>query len=197
MPRKPNLDHIEKWHAYNLHVPARTIWMGSHDYTSDDGESGTDYKMCETASKNLFELDHINHNPITIIMNNLGGDVYHGNGLVAAIRLCESHVTVQVRGSAMSMGAQILQIADLRVMEKEARLMIHYGEAGFEGHAKTFIKHAEEVKRLNKEVEDCFIDRIREKHPKFRREKLYEMLDHDTFLSAQECVDLGLADKTI
>jgi len=77
--------------------------MGSED-TFEEVESGTDAKMAESLIKNLVILENINKEPITIIMNNIGGDVYHGIAIYDAIKACESRVTIKVFGSAQSMG---------------------------------------------------------------------------------------------
>jgi ATP-dependent protease ClpP protease subunit len=46
-------------------------------------------------------------------------------------------------------------------------------------------------------MEQMYLAKIRVKHPDFKLKKLQEMLNFDTILSAQESVDLGLADKIL
>lgn len=197
MSKRVNRDDVDKFHDADIYIPQRTIYMGSVSI-EDEVESGVDASMAERLIKNLTILDNLNNEPITIIMNNPGGDWYHGIGIYDAIANAKSHVTIKVYGMAMSMGAVILQAADERVISPRSKFMIHYGTMAINNtHSKIFDKWSEENKKINKEMEQIFLDKIREKHPDFKLKKLEEMLNFDTILTARETVDLGLADKVI
>lgn len=188
-------DDVDKFFDYGIDLAHRTIYLGS--VTIEEGEdSGVDAHMAERVIKALHILDQKNE-PITIIMNNPGGDYYHGMAIFDAIKACQSEVTVKVFGMAMSMGAAILQAADHRVMAPNARFMIHYGYDNIQGHAKNALVWAQESKKLNGLMEELLLERIREKHPTFKLEELQKMLDPDTILDAQETVNLGLADEVL
>lgn len=194
---KVNRDDIDKFHEYSLYIPTRTLYMGSELFSGDENfaESGTEAAMAARQIKNLHILDRLNNDPIIIIMNNVGGDPNHGMAIYDAIKNCESHVTIKVYGHAMSMGSIIFQAADLRVMSPNSRQMIHYGEASTDGHSKTVQKIAEEDRKFDEFMEQLYLDKIREKHPNYTLYKLQKLLDHDTFLTAKESVELGLADE--
>lgn len=197
MSKRVNRDDVDKFHDYNIYIPTRTIYMGSEEHSIDSGESGTDGSMAERVVKNLYILEGISQEPITIIMNNIGGDEYHGLAIYDAIRACKSHVKIIVMGHAMSMGSIILQAADERVMAPNSRMMIHYGGWSFDGHAKTGQKWAREFDKLDDWMENMYLDKIHEKHPKFNPKTLKKMLDHDTFFNPAEAVAMGLADKIL
>lgn len=190
-------DDVDKFHDYSLYIPERTIFVGSEEFSTDGAESGTDGAMAERLIKNLVILEALNKNDITIIMNNIGGDEYHGLAIYDAIQACDSHVTIRVHGHAMSMGSIILQAADLRVMAPNSKQMIHYGDWSFEGHAKTGQKIAKEYEKLNVWMEEMYLKRIHEKMPNYPIRKLKRLLDHDTYLTAEESVLMGLADKVL
>ena len=152
--------------------------------------------MAERVIKALHILDQ-KAEAITIIMNNPGGDWYHGMGIYDAIKGCQSEVTVKVYGMAMSMGAMILQAADHRQVSPNSKIMVHYGYMSWGGDSKKFQKWAEECKRTDIEAEDILLARIQDKHPTFKIEQLREMLRDDTILTAQEAVNLGLADDIL
>lgn len=192
-----NRDDIDKFHDYSIYVPTRTIFIGSEDYDIEKGESGTDGLMAERTIKNLHILEGMNKEPITIIMNNVGGDEYHGFAIYDAIRACESHVTIKVLGHAMSMGSIILQAADERIMAPTSRQMIHYGTWGVHDHAKTSRKWSDEGVKIDMWMENMYMEKIKQKHPDFSLAKLKKMLDHDTFLTAKESIEFGLADKVL
>ncbi len=193
---KVNRDDIDKFHDYSLYIPTRTIYMGSELFSEDDfSESGTEAAMAERQIKNIHILDNLKEDPITIIMNNVGGDEYHGMAIYDAIKACRSQVIIKVYGHAMSMGSLILQAADRRIMAPNSRQMIHYGTWESADHAKTFQKWAEEGRKFDKMMEQLYLSKIKEKWPEFTLSKLQKFLDHDTFLTAKESVELGLADE--
>jgi len=197
MSRRPSRDDLDRFHDYNIYLPTRTIYMGSEFYDPNDGESGTDGAMAARAIKNLHMLDNLADAPITIVMNNLGGDEYACFAIIDAIKQCRSHITVVAMGHAMSAGSLILQAADKRVMGPLAVQMIHYGSWSCSDHSKTFQRWAKEGRRIDDWMENYYLERIREKHPKFPSSRIKAMLNYDTFLTAQESVDIGLCDEVL
>jgi ATP-dependent protease ClpP protease subunit len=136
--------------------------MGSAGYTYDESETGVDHLMAEFFIKGMHALEVKNKKPITILMNNPGGDWYHGMAIYDAIKCSQCHCTIRVYGHAMSMGSIILQAADRRIMMPNSRFMIHYGYDGKLGHAKIVYKWADEGKRVNWEMENIYLDRMLE-----------------------------------
>lgn len=198
MSKRVNRDDIDKFHDYGLYLPNRTIYMGSESYPEDGSESGVDGMMAERFIKNISILNLTNQEPITIIMNNPGGDWCHGMGIYDSIVSSRCHVTIQVLGMAMSMGGIILQAANKRVMSPNSKFMMHYGYMGMDSnHTKVFEKWAEESKKINLDMEQIFMKKILEKHPDFKLKRLRDMLNFDTILTAKEAVELGLADKIL
>lgn len=191
-----NRDDMDRFHDYNLYLPNRTIYLGSELFDGDGGESGVDGLMAQRFIKNIKILSYSNKDPIHIILNNPGGDWYHGMAIYDSIVSSKCYVTVEVIGMAMSMGAVILQAANERVISPNSKFMMHYGSMGLEAtHSKIFDKWSDENKKVNAEMEKIFMDKILKKHPSFKLKKLKEMLNYDTILTAQEAVELGLADK--
>lgn len=194
-------DWIDKFFDYDLSLKTRTIYLGSPDDDSSDSEVNA--SMTTKVIKCLHVLDNSGleakngRDPITIVMNNPGGYVYDGLGIYDAIRTCKNHITIQVFGVAMSMGALILQAGDVRQLSENSTLMIHYGEHGGFYHSPTVHKWEAEAKRLERLGEDILLKRIRDKHPKFQKRRLRQWLLTDTFFSAKDAVKWNLADSII
>jgi ATP-dependent protease ClpP protease subunit len=219
-------DDVDQFMDNHIYLPTRTIYMGSMGGSDENGENGTDYLMAETVIKALHILDNQDsaslkgEKPINIIMNNIGGDVYHGMAIYDAISNCKNHVTIRVHGYAMSMGSIILQAADTRIMTKHSRIMVHYGSFGMEAHNKTTYKWAEECKRVDTIMENIFLEKIKgnkitlEKYLKLidktgeipagnaknkkipvGKKELEEMLNFDTIIDAETALELNLVDK--
>ena len=190
-------DDTDRFFQYNIDIRTRTLYMGSASDSEGD-ESGTDYEMAQYVIKGLHILESQTTNadkPITIIMNNVGGNEYHGLGIYDAILCCKNHVTIRVFGHAMSMGGIILQAADERIMAPNSRFMMHYGTFSIEANAKDAYKWVEDNKKIDKFMEELFLKQIKTKKPRFTMKQLQEMLKSDYIADAKTAVEYGLADK--
>ena len=203
--RKFKTDDIDKFFDYGINLPSRTIYLGSGSFDSDGNESGVDGLLAERTIKAIHILDnsdnqaYVGEKPITVILNCVGGDEYHGMAIYDAIKACKNYIEIQVFGYAMSMGSLILQAADKRIMAPNARMMIHYGTSNFSGHTPTGHKWDEEFKKFDRWMEKVYLDRIRESpgNKSFPLKKLKEWLMADTFFSAEEAIRWGLADEIL
>ena len=185
------------WHEYDILPGDRTIYIGSKS-SDETGESGVDYLLAEKVIKNLHILDkRMSDIPITIKMNNPGGDVYHGLAIYDAIKSCRNDVTIIAYGYVMSMGSVILQAADTRIMSPHTRMMIHHGEGITSGHMLDVQKQADEFKELNFIINDIYLSRIKEKKPRFTMKQLEDKMKFDWYLNAKEAVALGLCDAIL
>lgn len=196
MPRH-NTNEVDRFFDYGVHVPTRTLYMGSIPNDHED-DPGTNWQMAEYAIKGLHILDSLSDSPINIIMNNPGGDEYHCAAIYDAIKNCRSRIVGKVFGHAMSAGAIILQACDERLVAKSAKIMVHYGTwFAAEDHPKNVYRKAEEGKRFDLWMEKIFYDRMKEKNAKVTKKEVKELCLFDTYLTAVQTVRKGLADDVI
>lgn len=191
MSKRINRDDIDKLYDYGIYIPTKTL------ITVGD----SDEEVASNMMKGLHVLDTIRPDePLTIELNNCGGDEYHGMAIFDSIRACRSKVIIIGKGNVHSMGSVIFQAADERVMSENAKQLIHYGtplHADPELHAKSQYSWTEECKKFSEWMENMYLEKIHEKHPEFKLKKLQEMLNFDKVLSAKESVELGLADRIL
>ena len=181
-------EDFDRFFDYDVHIPTRTLFMGGD----------TDEGMAERFIKGMHLLEAKNLDPITVIMNNYGGDEYDGMAIYDAIATSKCYTTIVAYGSAMSMGSWIPQAADERVMAPSATMMIHYGTwGGYELDSIHVATMHKENERLTHNMEQEYLRRIREKHPKFPLARLRRWLTNEKFLTAEETVEWGLADKVL
>jgi len=179
-------DDLDKLYDHGIDLSSRTIILAAdiEDYSA------------ESVLKGLHVLDSATGD-ITIKLSTDGGDWYSGMAIHDTILACSNRVRIVGLGKIMSMGAVILQAADERVLGPNATMLVHYGSDWFSGHTKDLERRAEESKRSSAIMEDIFLKRIREKHPLFSREDFKTKFSFDVFMSAQEAIDLGLADSIL
>lgn len=143
---------------------------------------------------------------ILFYINSPGGSVTAGLSIYDTMQYIKPDVSTIVLGQACSMGSFLAQAGanGKRLVLPEARTMIHRVSSGtpgtsgsvhvqeleFEDARRSF----EESKRINKRLTELYV-----KHNTAGKtyDELYEAMKYDTFLSAQEAVDYGLADKVI
>lgn len=210
-------ENISLWFDNNLDINNRTIYMGS--IRDPNGiETGVDTFMAECFIKGMYVLESKNKTPINIIMNNPGGDWYHGMAIYDAIQNSKSQCSIKVYGYAMSMGSIILQAANHRIMMPNSRFMIHNGTHSYNDMSLPLTKKwVREEERINDDMEEIYLKSMLNKEKKEGtgylietlstildkriskkqdiRGILKEMLNFDTILSAKETVALGFADE--
>jgi ATP-dependent protease ClpP protease subunit len=165
---KVNKETLDRWFDYNVDVESRTIYMGSED--------GVDALMAEYMIKGMHILESKSTDIITIIMNNIGGDFFHGLAIYDAIQTSKCHCVIKVYGHAMSMGSLILQAADKRIMSPNSRFMMHFGSESHSGHTKMVDNWVSESKRLAYLMENIYLDVMMEKEEKMGEGHLAQML---------------------
>lgn len=186
-------DSVDKFFDYDISLETRTIYMGSDNKDTD--ESGVDHRMAERVIKGLHLLSQ-SEAPITILMNNLGGDFVHGFAIYDAIKEKRNHITIKVYGYCMSMGTLILQAADERILAPNSQFMVHYGSVAMSQDDP--IKWESWNKRFKKDnelMEKIYINKIKTIHPEFKLKQLQKMLRDETIFDPADVVVLGLADK--
>lgn len=131
---------------------------------------------------------------ISIVLNSPGGDVLHGLALyddIIALRDSGHRVTITVRGMAASMGGILLQAGDERIIGKNAHLMIHEISAGAVGKLSEIEDEAKFCAMLSDRLLDILAERSTLTAGQIKR----RWKRKDWWLSAQEAVELGFADR--
>jgi ATP-dependent Clp protease protease subunit len=131
--------------------------------------------------------------PIYIVLASSGGGVDEGMALYDAIRTCPRRVIVEVVGYAQSMAMLVLQAAAERRLSPEARLLIHDGEAGV-GPASPDVLNAtvREMQHLDQRYYEILAQRAQQPV-----ELIRSLCKAETYMSAEEAVDAGLADAIL
>lgn len=144
--------------------------------------------------------------PIKLYINSPGGSVTSGLAIYDTMQFVKCPIHTIVMGQAASMGSFLAQAGEpgKRFVLPESRTMIHRVSSGTRGtsgsvHVQELEfedarRHFEESKRLNNRLTELYV-----KHnSKFKTfEELFETMKFDTFLSAEEAVDNGFADKVV
>jgi ATP-dependent Clp protease protease subunit len=143
---------------------------------------------------------------ISFYINSPGGSVTAGLAIYDTMQFIKPDVQTIVIGQAASMGSMLAQAGapGKRFVLPESRTMIHRVSSGTQGtrgsvHVQDLQfedskRNFEESVRINRRLTELYV-----KHNTAGKtyEELYEIMKFDTFLSAQEAVTFGLADKIV
>ena len=149
-----------------------------------------------SANKFRKELEkHKDAKQINLYINSMGGSVSEGVTIYNQIRRHSARVTAYIDGFACSIASVIPMAADEVVMGENTMLMIHNPWTITWGNAKDLRKTAED---LDKVRDGCIIPAYKARcGDKLSDEKLIELLDNETFLTAAECLEYGLCDRVL
>lgn len=130
---------------------------------------------------------------INFYINSPGGSVTSGLAIYDTMQFIKCDISTYVMGQAASMGSFLAQAgtAGKRFLMPESRTMIHRVSGGFEGNVHEAGTHYREMARLNNRLTELYV-KHNSKGKTF--DELYEAMKIDNFLSAQEAIDMGLAD---
>jgi ATP-dependent Clp protease protease subunit len=143
---------------------------------------------------------------INFYINSPGGSVTAGLSIYDTMQFIKCPVSTIVLGQACSMGSFLAQAgtAGKRIVLPESRTMIHRVSSGTPGTSGSIHvqelefedarRHYEESRKINKRLTELY---VRHNSAGKEYDELFETMKFDTFLTAQEAVDSGVADKVM
>jgi ATP-dependent Clp protease protease subunit len=172
-------------------VLSRVITLGEINDDNVNEVIGIIYEINEEDSKNTTKAAQ----PIQLVLNSQGGDVYQGFGLVDCIELSKTPVHVTVLGQAMSMALPILLSGHHRSMSQRSTLMYH--EISWETGREKLGYHKQEAKegdRLQRMYDEIVVSKT-----SVTEKKLKEVRDRNQewYITAEEALKLGFVDEIL
>lgn len=157
-----------------------------------NGEEIKSETSAQTFREQLNQYDGIGQ--INVYINSWGGSVFEGTAIASQLRRHQAHVTAYIDGFACSIASVIACACDEVVMYSNTTMMIHNMSCGCFGNAQMLRKMADDLDVMMEANRQIYLDKCKGKLPE---EKLIEMLDAETWLTARQCLEFGLCDKLI
>ena len=133
---------------------------------------------------------------ISLYINSPGGSVTAGMAIYDAMQFVNPDVSTIVMGQACSMGSLLANAgaAGKRFILPNARHMIHQPSGGARGQATDMLIQVNEILEMKRNLTNIYL-----KHNTAGKtfEDLAEDMERDNFMSAEQAVSYGLADKVI
>ena len=175
---------------WRMEAKGDTLEIQLYDTIERDSWWTESETSAKAIAKKIAEMP--NAKEIKIFINSLGGSVMEGLGIYNQLKRHSAHKTVYIDGFACSIASVIAMAGDTVIMPKNAVMMIHNAWVVAAGNATQLRKTADDLDVINAASVQAYLDKAGDK---LSPEKLTEMLDEETYLTADQCIELGLADK--
>ena len=129
---------------------------------------------------------------INVYINSYGGDVKEGLAIYNLLKRSTAFKTVYVDGFACSIASVIAMAGDKVIMGANTLMMIHNASMGAYGTSADLRKAADDLDVINGASVSSYKAKAGDK---LDDKTLRQLLDNETWLTAEQCVEYGLADE--
>lgn len=180
---------IHAWNEGNTLVINMHSGIGSPTFDDEDEDErnvGTvkEFQDIIRKNKNVAKID--------LYINSEGGSVFEGIGIYNILKRTRAYKRVFIDGCAASIASVIAMAGNAIYMPKSSIQMIHNAWTFTYGNAKELRKTADDLDKINTVVVNAYMSRF-----KGTEEELKELLDSETYLTADECLKYGLCTKVV
>ncbi|MGN1150284.1 MAG: head maturation protease, ClpP-related [Sutterella sp.] len=128
---------------------------------------------------------------LNISVNSFGGAVYTGLSIYSLLKAHQGPITFRIDGAAMSAATIITSVPGARViMPKGSMMMIHKVSSVAFGNTDDMRKMADDMEKLENNVISIYAEKTGR-----TPEEIKEKLNAETYFTAEEAVEFGLADE--
>lgn len=180
---------IHAWNEGNTLVINMHSSIGSNTFDETDEDErnvGTVEELQDIIRKNKHVAK------IDLYINSQGGSVFEGIGIYNILKRTRAYKRVFIDGCAASIASVIAMAGNAIYMPKSSIQMIHNAWTWTYGNAQELRKTADDLDKINSVVVSAYQSRF-----KGTEEELKELLDKETYLTADECLKYGLCTKVV
>lgn len=127
---------------------------------------------------------------LNIYINSGGGDVFAGQAIHSMLRRHKATKNVYIDGLAASIASVIAVAGDKVIMPKNAMMMIHKCWTWTMGNANDMRKMAEDMDKIDESIVAAYVEKTG-----LEKDKIVELMDAETWMTAEDAVSYGFADE--
>lgn len=174
--------------VYELYLYDNVTARGKFDWST--------WKELKSETSSKFFRDKLAEIPgdatINLYINSNGGDVQEGVGIYNQLKRHGATVNGYVDGNAYSVAFLILMACDHRVMNLGTSALVHNMWMTVSGNAKVLRTYADDLDKLMVSNRQIFLEAC---NHKLTEEQLIQMMEDETFLTPDECLEYGFIDE--
>ena len=138
------------------------------------------------------QIQNIKSKQINVYINSYGGSVSSGLAIYNTLKAHDAKVTTYCQGFGCSIASVIFMAGDERIMSDASLLMIHNAWTICQGNAKDLRKQADDLDKITQASVRAYMSCVN-----ISEEELVELLDNESWLTAEECLEMGFATEVI
>jgi ATP-dependent protease ClpP protease subunit len=174
--------------SYDMYIYDDVTARGRFDWNT--------WKELESETSNKYFREKLAQIPgdatINLYINSNGGEVKEGVGIYNQLKRHGATVNGVVDGNAYSVAFLILMACDHRTMNLGTSALVHNMWTIVAGNANDLRKEADALDKLMESNRQIFLDAC---GGKITEEKLIELMNAETFLTPDECLEYGFIDE--
>lgn len=138
------------------------------------------------------DLESLNGKDVTVRINSGGGDVFAAHAIHNQLVAYNGRVTVIIDGLAASAATIVAMAGQKIIMPSNSMMMIHNPAIGMDDYytAEDLQKYVDALTAIKGSIVAAY-----KKRCKLSSEELEILMDAETWMGAQECLDKGFADE--
>ena len=179
-------------------VEPDTLEMYIYGYIEGDGYDWWNDEVIESeTSANHFRNELAKYpdvKQINLYVNSYGGYVYEAMAIRNQLKRHPAHKTAYVDGFACSAASFILTACDEVKMYSNTMQMIHNAINMAYGNSTQLRKAADDLDKIMEGNRQAYLEKS---NGKLTEEKLTELLEAESWLTANDCLEYGLCDEII
>lgn len=145
-----------------------------------------------TAKRISGALRRIGEQPVTVVINSPGGDMFEGLAIYNILREHKARITVKIVGIAASAASVIAMAGDDIQISRAGFLMIHNAWVIAAGNRHDMREVAAWLEPFDEAMAGVYVARSGLQQP-----DIAAMMDAETYLNGQQAIDKGLADTLL
>lgn len=156
-----------------------------------------DSTMSASITSQLIFLEHESPSkPITMYINSPGGSVTAGLSIYDTMQYILPPISTVCLGQAASMGSLLLAggARGKRYSLPNSSIMVHQPSGGYSGQQSDIAIQAKQILRIRENLEKIYQDHLTKK---MSLEEISRLMERDTYLSAEEALELGIVDEIL
>lgn len=160
-------------------------------------ESGNDWVydwlgIENTSPKKILKaLQEAGGEDIEIYINSPGGSIYAGSEIYTELRAYAGKKTIKITGIAASAASVIAQAGDSEI-SPTGMFMIHNVQTEASGDYRDMDNTSDSLRAANRSIINAYMDKTG-----MGSKALQELMDKETYLSAQQAVEYGFVDRVM
>lgn len=128
--------------------------------------------------------------PLEVIINSGGGDVYTGSEIYSMLREHQGHVTVKIVGVCASAASMVAMAGDTIEMSPTGLLMIHNAMGWTFGNTQEHEKQIKSLEQANDSIAKAY-----QRKTGLPLNEIRQMMKEETWFSCDKAIEFGFVDK--